>query len=114
MAYQHKDSPCSKETKEILENIMSFKKRDYELAASDTPQEISEKSVDESAANPLTSEAEEILTEVSTLGSSADIEGVEQYAPVRELNFDVAECAHVHEKKKKCRNYLEAKMGYEF
>lgn len=109
MTYHHKRDPCSKETKEILDNILHMKKSEYEMFELST-QSSTSKTQDQKQStktNVLPGEAAAMLSEDEML------EEMETYETTQEFDFEVEEVKDCLEKKKKRRNYLEFRPDYE-
>ena len=124
MTYRHKKDPCTKETKEIVENILQNESSDYDLADSS---EIvtSGKTVqimrnENHEVNTIPDETEELMEECSENEEIVDeesisLEDMETYEPDQEIEieFEVTELQEGIEKKKKKRNYIEYRKEYE-
>ncbi|UCE10200.1 MAG: hypothetical protein JSW61_14710 [Candidatus Thorarchaeota archaeon] len=113
MTYEHKHAICTKKTKEIIGDIMRFGKSEYEITMSGVSRGEAEKEDDDS----VTIESQRIEKEsekaVDPEESSDEINVMEHYAPIREMDFEPKEAQEVFEKKKKGRNYLEFREDYE-
>ena len=121
MTYQHKRDR-TKDTKEIVENILQSKATDYDLTK---PAEIvtSGKTIQiirggVGGTNVLPSDTEEILEQcdedsVMIDGECVRLEDLGSYEPIQEIDVEVTELKEDFEKKKKKRNYIEFKKDYE-
>jgi hypothetical protein len=85
-----------------------MKKSEYAMldptATSFTPKPSDQK---ESGTNPLPCEDEVIE------GEEGALDDIESYEPTQEMDFEVDEVKDCLEKKKKRRNYLEFRPGYD-
>jgi hypothetical protein len=120
LTYRHKRDSCSKETREILENLFRDDLGSYELT-----EERQTKTTDqEEPAEPLKGD-ENVLTAQAVLllsdtGEPLDrgrvnpvgVAGLERYLPPHEVNFEATEAKESFEKKKKKRNYVEFRADY--
>ena len=111
-----------KETKEIVENILQTEASDYELTDSSeivTSGKTIQISRSETAeANIIPSETEEMMeccdeNETMIDGECVTLEDLETYEPGQEIDIEVSELQEGIEKKKKKRNYIEFRKGYE-
>jgi hypothetical protein len=121
VTYRHKKD-CTKETKEIVENILQFGASDYDLT---DPSEIvtSGKTIqiirsETSETNVLPADAEEMMEccdedSVMVEGVCVRLEDLESYEPGQGIDIEVAELKEGIEKKKKKRNYIEFREDYE-
>ncbi|MHA1653794.1 MAG: hypothetical protein ACTSYX_04355 [Candidatus Thorarchaeota archaeon] len=126
MGYHHKKSPCAKETREILRNVLQAREAEYELIGAAATIRVSspmEKIIQsETDANVLTSDAERILAEadaeVSTVEmqeTSVSIEdgaGTEYYKSVLEVKFKLRKAQEAYKKKRRHSNSLDIEIDY--
>lgn len=115
MTYQHKRDPCSKETKEILQNIFRHDLETYHLAerkseATGAQQGSTRK--ENGMANVLPAEAAVLLSSRGEAANPGSSERLERYTPPREVDFEATEAKDSFEKKKKRRNYQEFRPDY--
>jgi len=109
MTYHHKRDACTRETREILDNILQVKKSEYEMIEPSTTS-FTSKSIDKKqpdTTNVLPSEADSMLSED---GPMVDME---TYESMQEMDFEADEVKECLEKKKKGRNYIEFRPDYE-
>ena len=117
MAYKHKREKCAKETKEILENVLSMKQSQYEFidgaktitVASPMSRIISEEAI----TNVLPVSSEEKLSDAE--GSSIpipserldELEGIENYSQTIEISCSEVKAKEILEITRKKRNYID-------
>ena len=119
MAYRHKREKCAKETKEILENVLSMKRTEYECI--DGVKTITVTSPmgkivkEETVTNVLPSGTEEKLNEsessnIPILSEGNDeIEGIEDYIQTIEVDCKEMKAKEIFEFARKKRNYIDAR-----
>jgi hypothetical protein len=120
MSYEHKHELTTRDTKQILTNILPAGKEEYELdirpTASEHPSDQA-KAEDEEP-NVLPEEADTLITEMSDtpVPGEASLESeegnVDQYEDEDEFDFDPEEPKRAFEKKKKGRDYVEFRDQY--
>jgi hypothetical protein len=106
MTYRHKRDNCSKETRDIIENILNANASDYDLSevsGERPPEKSKEKVYIENGANVLVSDID---------GENNHLEEMGSYQPCQEVDFEAIEVKDCFEKKKKRRNYIEFKADY--
>ncbi len=122
MGYHHKHEECSKDTHQILENVIMIKHREYELLSSTPTVKVSSPTEDiigEGSANVLRSRAERILdseetAEVSVEHSEfpdADGMGTEYYKSPLKITFKIEE-TEAYIKKRKHSNKMNTDIDY--
>ncbi len=106
MTYRHKRDQCTKETRDIIENILHENMSSYDMTES-SGGGLSEKSREtvhiENGANVLVSDMDK---------ESNNLDKMERYKPSQEFDFEVSEVKEGFEKKKKRRNYIEFRADY--
>ena len=120
MTYHHKRDSCSKETREILENLFREDLDSYELN-----EETQTRATDrEDPAEPLKGDENVLSAQAVLLLSDTGqplekgrvnpvgLAGLERYLPPHEVNFEATEAKESFEKKKKKRNYVEFRADY--
>lgn len=119
MTYHHKRDSCSKETREILENIFRDDLSSYELPERKVKTSSAEKSPSQTdRENVLPAEAAVLLSDSSIPAANDESSAVssvtmERYIPPQEPVFEASEAKESYEKKKKHRNYVEFSPDYE-
>ncbi len=124
MTYRHKKDPCTKETKEIVENILQMEASDYDLADSSeivtSGKTIQIMRHEDHEVNTIPEDTEELMEKCSEKeeivdGECISLEDMETYEPCQEVetDFEVTEIQEGIEKKKKKRNYIEYRKEYE-
>ncbi|MBS3794823.1 MAG: hypothetical protein KGY80_08000 [Candidatus Thorarchaeota archaeon] len=120
MSYEHKHELTTRDTKQILTNILPAGKEEYELEIRPSTIKVP-KNQDESEseeANVLPEEADALITEMdnTSVPSEASLESeegnVDQYEDENEFDFDPEEPKRAFEKKKKGRDYMEFRNQY--
>lgn len=112
VTYQHKKSECSKDTREIVENIVRLNKSYYEL---DIKSKKFMESLSQESAPPLgtmrgKSEGNIFNIPTSLVGQSLKAEG---YKTLNEISESFGNYQEISEKKRNRRNYVEFKIDYE-
>lgn len=106
MTYRHKRDQCTKEARDIIENILSENVSNYDMTDSGGGG-LSEKSKEtvhiENGANVLVSDMDR---------EGNNLDKMERYKPSQEFDFEVSEVKEGFEKKKKRRNYIEFREDY--
>ncbi len=119
MTYHHKRDSCSKETREILDNIFHHELSGYELPEQRVKASSSKAdSHDEGRENVLPEEAAGLLAEFGVHATDSETDMAlpaarDRYLPPHQLDFEAAEAKESYEKKKKHRNYVEFRPDYE-
>jgi len=124
VTYRHKKDPCTKETKEIVENILQMEASDYDLADSSeivtSGKTIQIMRHENHEVNTIPEDTEELMEKCSENeeivdGECISLEDMETYEPCQEVetDFEVTEIQEGIEKKKKKRNYIEYRKEYE-
>ncbi len=122
MGYHHKRGACARQTKEILDDILSLGNVKDEIIEAmpsiRVSSPIDEILRQESDANILPSRAQEILESEATervempKTSYEDGQGTEQYESSLEIKFAVKESDDLYTKKRKRRNLLNTQTDY--
>jgi hypothetical protein len=106
MTYRHKRDQCTKEARDILENILCENVSNYDMTG-DRGGGIPEKTRDtvhiENGANVLVSDVDR---------ENNNLDEMEEYRPSQEFDFEAREVKEGFEKKKKKRNYIEFRADY--
>jgi hypothetical protein len=106
MTYRHKRDNCSKETRDIIENILNPETSDYDLSEVSGEKSLGKSKETvfiENGANVLVSDMDRENNHLEEMGS---------YQPCQEVDFEAIEVKDCFEKKKKRRNYIEFKADY--
>jgi len=106
MTYRHKRDSCTKEARDIIENILRENTAEYDLTETSSMESRieSEKKVHfENGANVLVSDVDR---------GSNSLDEIGEYQPCQELDFEAKEVKDCFEKKKKRRNYVEFRSDY--
>ncbi len=112
MTYQHKRSECSKDTREIVENIVRLNKSYYEL---DIKSKKFMESLSEESAPPLAMVRGRSETNIFNIPTSLvrqDFEA-ERYKTLNDISDSFRNYQEFSEKKRNRRNYVEFKIDYE-
>jgi hypothetical protein len=118
MAYKHKDGKCAKNTKEILENVLTEACSEYDLTlcrATVLVENPMKKVIkDEATTNVLPNKAEHLLEEAGTKDSSVreefvpEVKGIDEYMPNDIISPEgTAKTKDVLLKVSKKRNYIQ-------
>lgn len=112
VTYQHKKNECSKDTKEIVENIVRFNKAYYEL---DVKSKKFMESLSQESAPPLAmvrGKSKENIFAVPSNLAKQDFR-VEGYKTLNDISQSFGNYQEISEKKRNRRNYIEFKIDYE-
>jgi hypothetical protein len=106
MTYRHKRDSCTKEARDIIENILNEDSFNYDLtdASDGGPTIKTGKSVGiDNGANVLVSDVDR---------EKNNLDEIERYRPCQEFDFEAMDVKECFEKKKKRRNYIEFRADY--
>ena len=120
MTYKHKRGKCSKETKEILEDVLLAKEEEYgciDCAGTISVKNPMEKVIKEEApAQQMKSQSEAIMEEATREEQTASPQqnhDLESYQPPEELRISKENgVKEISDKEKKKRAYIEFKKDY--
>jgi hypothetical protein len=102
MTYRHKRDPCTKEARDIIENILRANTTNYDLT--ETSDVESRKTVHfENGPNVLVSDVDR---------EKNNLDEIEKYQPCQDVDFEALDVKECFEKKKKRRNYIEFRADY--
>ncbi len=124
MGYHHKREECSKDTQEVLQNIVSTKQTEYDLAVTSETIEVTSSAGDtirvQEKENVLTAKHAQILgnsddpapSEVEQTVATEDGAGTEYYKTLPDIAFHFEELSDAYVRKRRHSNKVSTDIDY--